>query len=41
MGNDRPDDDGREVGQPANAAEFSGDEEERLVQRIVDTITPD
>ena len=41
MGNDRPDDDGREVGQPDSAAELSGDEEERLVQRIVDTITPD
>ncbi len=41
MGNDRPDDDGREVGQPDSAAELSGDDDERLVQRIVDTITPD
>ena len=41
MGSDRPDDDGREVGQPDSAAERSGDEDERLVQRIVDTITPD
>ena len=41
MGNDRPDDDSREVGQPDSAAEPSGDDDERLVQRIVDTITPD
>jgi hypothetical protein len=41
MGNDRPDDDGREVGQPDSPTELSGDENEQLFQRIVDTITPD
>ena len=41
MGNDRPDDGGREVGRPDGVAAVSGDEDELLVERIVDRITPD
>jgi hypothetical protein len=41
MGNDRPDDGGREVGRPDGADEVSAGVDDRLLQRIVETITPD